>query len=94
MNYVINGKKYLLVKNYRDALNEEELLEKLTDYFEKFDYVLGDYAYGKLRLKGFNNKNNEGYKTINDYANVSEYISKYCAYGCRYFILQKMIEKK
>lgn len=94
MNYVINGKKYLLVKNYRDAFNEEELLEKLTDYFEKFDYVLGDYAYGKLRLKGFNNKNNEDYKSINDYANIDEYISTYCAYGCRYFILQKMIEKK
>jgi uncharacterized protein YutD len=53
---------------------------------------VGDWAYGKLRLKGFNDKSNKNFKPINDIKNVDNYIKKYCAYGCRYFIL-KVIEK-
>ena len=50
---VINEKEYEVVENDNDCLNEEELAEKLTDYFDDFDYIFGDYAYDKLRLKGY-----------------------------------------
>lgn len=61
-------------KNYRDALNIADLEGKITDYFANFDYILGDYAYGKVRLKGFNEKGNTNFKPINDYAKIDEYI--------------------
>ena len=86
----INGKKYEIVENSRDALDLDVLKEKLTDYFEAYDYVVGDWAYGKLRLKGFNEKTNKLYKKINDYENVKTYIEKYCAYGCKYFIIKRI----
>lgn len=86
----INGKKYDIIENSRDALDEDILKEKLTDYFENFDYIVGDWAYGKLRLKGFNDKNNKNYKQINDYDNVKTYITEYCAYGCKYFIIKRI----
>ena len=54
----VNSKKYEVIKDYRDALDIDEVNDKLTDYFESFDYILGDYAYGKLRLKGFNDNSN------------------------------------
>ena len=54
----VNNRKYQVLKNIKDALNVEELQEKLTDYFDDFDYIVGDIAYDKLRLKGFNNKDN------------------------------------
>ena len=63
------------------------------EYFNDFDYIVGDWAYGKLRLKGFNDKKNKNFKPINDYQNVDSYIKDCCAYGCKYFILKK-IEKK
>ena len=49
----INDKEYEVVENYNDAIDVELLQEKITDYFDGFDYIVGDWAYGKLRLKGF-----------------------------------------
>lgn len=52
-NIVLNDCHYEVIENYKNVFNLEELTDKFTDYFETFDYVLGDYSYGKLRLKGF-----------------------------------------
>jgi len=48
---IINNKKYQVMKNYKDALNVEELKEKLTEYFDDFDYIVGDIAYSKLSFE-------------------------------------------
>ena len=62
----------------------------MTDSFEEYDYILGDWAYGKLRLKGFCNKKNKIFKKINNYENIKDYIKNDCAYECKYFVLQKV----
>ncbi len=90
MEITINNQTYEVVRNVKDALNEAELKEKLTDYFDNFDYVLGDYAYGKLRLKGFNEETNKNCKSYNNIANVDTYLKENCAYGCHYFLLKKV----
>lgn len=90
MEVIIDDKKYEVVRNIKDALNVEDLEGKITDYYNNFDFILGDYAYGKVRLKGFNNKENKNFKDVNDIEKVDEYINKYCAYGCKYFILKKI----
>ncbi len=86
----IRGQKYEIVNNYKEALNKEELEEKLTDYFDDFDYIVGDIAYNKLRLKGFNSPSNKNFKEINDVSKVEEYIENCCAYGCKWFMLKKI----
>ena len=90
----VNGNKYKIIKDYRDAFEEESFKDKCTSYFEEYDYIVGDIAYSKLRLKGFNKKDNKNYNKINDYSNVEKYIKENCAYGCRYFILEKITENK
>ena len=92
MKITINNKTYEVIKNEKDAIDEEVLTEAITEYFENFDFIVGDWAYGNLPLKGFNDTSNKNFKPINDIKNVDNYIKKYCAYGCRYFIL-KVIEK-
>jgi len=93
MEYItLNNEQYLVMKNVREALNVLELENRFTDYFSSFDYIVGDWAYGKLRLKGFNSKTNPNFKDINDIDKVEEYLEKFCAFQCRYFILGK--EKK
>jgi uncharacterized protein YutD len=89
----VENNKYKLIKNYRDGFEEEMFLNRYTDYFKDFDYIVGDIAYSKLRLKGFNNKNNKSYNKLNDYKNVEKYIKENCAFDCRYFILEKVNEK-
>lgn len=94
MEINVNGVKYTVIRNVRDALNVNELEEKLTEYFEDFDYILGDYAYGKLRLKGFNNKENKNFKSYNDIDKLDDYIVNNCAYGCRHFVISKVSHLK
>ncbi len=81
---------YELVKDYRDGFNNENFKEKCTDYFDDFDYIFGDYAYDKLRLKGFYESNNKNSKPINDIKFMDKYIKEYCAFDCRYFLLKKV----
>jgi uncharacterized protein YutD len=82
--------EYKLIKNNKDCFNLEEIEEKITDYFKDYDYIVGDYAYSKLRLKGFTKKFNKLNRDINDFENVDKYIKENCAYGCKYFILEKI----
>ena len=86
----INDNKYEIYKNYKDGFDYESTIQKWTDYFDEYDYVLGDWSYGKLRLKGLCDKNNKKYKKINDIKIVDEYIKLHCAYDCKYFILKKI----
>ena len=87
----INEVEYEIIKDEKDAIDKEVLVEKITDYFDDFDYIVGDWAYGKLRLKGFCDKTNKQNNKINSYDLIEEYIKKYCAYECKYFILKKCI---
>lgn len=93
MEKVIRNEKYKVVKDYKDALDNSNLEEIVTDYYDNFDYIVGDWAYGKLRLKGFYNNNHKLVKEYNNIDNVDVYIKENCAYGCRYFILEKVKNK-
>ena len=86
----VNGIEYEVIKNEKDAINIEDLEKSITEYFDDFDYIFGDYAYGKLRLKGFNNKENKNFKPYNDIATLDSYIETYCAYDCRHFVISKV----
>ena len=90
MEVVINEITYKVVKNYREGFVEEEVVNRMTDYFEVYDYVFGDWAYGKLRLKGFYNKNNKKVNKINNIENLEKYIKENCAYDCKHFLLEKV----
>lgn len=94
MYILVDNVKYKVIRNYKDALKIEDLEGKITEYFDGFDYILGDYAYDKLRLKGFNEKTNKNFKPINDFSQIDAYIDKYCAYGCRYFVISRVNDLK
>ena len=84
----INEKEYEVIKDHNDAIDLELLKEKVTEYFDGFDYIVGDWAYGKLRLKGFYESNNKKAKKMNDIADLTNYIETKCAYGCKWFQLK------
>lgn len=92
-NIVLNDIEYELVKNYKNAFTDDEFRNKYTEYFGEFDYILGDYSYDKLRLKGFCVHENKNLKDYNDYEKIEEYIKNQCSYDCRYFILQRKNKK-
>jgi len=86
----ILDKDYELIKEHRDAFNEEDLMNRISDYFAPYDYIVGDYAYNKLRLKGFYDANNKNVKDLNNIKFVDNYLENNCAVDCRHFILKKL----
>ena len=92
MEIKINDKSYIIIKDYGDTISTIDLNELVTEYYDNFDYIVGDWAYGKIRLKGFYKHTNKNVKDYNDFDKVEEYIKNNCAYGCKHFILEKKIE--
>ena len=87
---VINDIEYEIIRNDKDCINKEELEEKITDYFDDYDYIMGDFAYDKVRLKGYFDSLNKKAKKINDIKYLDDYIENYCSYGARIFVLKKL----
>lgn len=82
--------EYDVIKDKEGCFDSEEFTNLVTDYFKPYDYILGDYSYGKLRLKGFYADNSKNANAINKYSYLEEYINNYCAFNCKYFLLQKI----
>lgn len=87
---ILDSIEYELIEDNGDCFLESDIKDKYTDYFYDFDYILGDYAYNKLRLKGFCDKSNPRYNKINDFNTKNSYLETLCAYKCRYFVLKKV----
>ena len=62
----VENNKYELIKNYKDGFDLNEFTSHYTDFFSDYDYIVGDIAYGKLRLKGFYAGDNKKVKRINN----------------------------
>lgn len=86
----LNGQKYELIENEGNCFNLEEVKERVTEYFDNFDYIFGDYAYDKVRLKGFNDPSNKKATKINNLKGLEEYKKNYCSYGAKTFLLKKV----
>lgn len=88
--FEIEDKKYEIIEDYKNAFDKEVFINQYTDYFYDYDYIVGDIAYGKLRLKGFYDSKNKKVKNINNYNNVQKYLKEDCAVECKYFVLKKI----
>lgn len=89
-NIIINNKEYTLQEDPFKAFEESLVKDTITDYFMPFDYIFGDFSYGKIRFKGFYDSSNKNCKEMNDIKNLDNYLKNYCSYGCKWFLLKKM----
>lgn len=86
---IAENNEYEIIKNYKNGYNKDDFLGRYTDYFKDFDYIVGDWAYGKLRLKGFYNKSNKNCKEFNNFENLDKYLKENCAFDCSYFVAKR-----
>lgn len=86
----MNGVSYEIIRNDDNCFDKEDVSSKITDYFDDYDYIFGDYAYEKVRLKGFYDSKNKKVKEINDIKNMDSYIENYCSFGAKVFLLKKI----
>lgn len=84
---MINGRRYEILANVKDALDIDMLREKYDPYLDQYDYLVGDISSEHLRLKGFYDEKDR--VAIDKKANaIVDYLEEYCNPGSAYFILR------
>jgi uncharacterized protein YutD len=89
----IENNEYIIIEDYKDGYDEAEFKSKLTDYFDDYDYIVGDWAYGKLRLKGFYDGSNKKARDLNNIKFLDNYLKNTCAFNCKYFVIKRVYKK-
>lgn len=82
--------EYDLIKDFRNGFQEEALLERYSEILLKYDYILGDWGYGQLRLKGFFDDRNHKATYETKISTLEDYLYEYCNFGCAHFVLKKV----
>lgn len=83
-----------LIENYRECFNEEQFIARYSDILDKYDYIVGDYGYDQLRLKGFYKDSNKKAEMSKRFSNIQDYIFEYCNFGCPYFVLRPLSKQE
>ncbi|MEI5907843.1 YutD family protein [Bacillus spongiae] len=89
----INKTSYEILKEYREGFNEEAFRGRYSDILSKYDYIVGDWGYGQLRLKGFFNDQNPKSSYDSKISTLDDYLYEFCNFGCAYFVLKKTKNK-
>ncbi len=85
----INNSQYEILEERGEGFNEEAFKSRFSEILNRYDYILGDWGYGQLRLKGFFDDQNQKASYDNKISTIKEYLYEYCNFGCSYFILRK-----
>lgn len=88
--FTINGHQYQLVANYRDAFDPDKLGERFSTILSKYDYIVGDWGFEQLRLKGFYASSNNNAPKGQLFDTIQDYLYEYCNFGCAYFVIQNL----
>ncbi|MEE5987485.1 YutD family protein [Ligilactobacillus equi] len=90
----IDGHPYILLKNYRDGFQVEKLKERFSQILTKYDYIVGDWGYDQLRLRGFYASDSKKGFPSQSIDRLEEYLMEYCNFGCAYFVLHNLEVQK
>lgn len=85
----IAGKSYELVLENKSGWNAEAFRNRYSEVLERYDYIVGDWGYEQLRLKGFFKDGSSKATKESVFSFVVDYINEYCNFGCAYFVLEK-----
>jgi uncharacterized protein YutD len=89
----IGSKTYELVTEHKTAWNFEVFRDRFSEVLERYDYIVGDWGYNQLRLRGFFKENNPKATKESSIAYFQDYLNEYCNFGCAYFIIEKVANR-
>ncbi|WP_025689633.1 YutD family protein [Paenibacillus zanthoxyli] len=87
---IIGGKSYELMVNHKEGWNPESFRGRYSEVLDRYDYIVGDWGYNQLRLKGFYRDNHPKVNRDTAICGLVDYINEYCNFGCAYFVLRKL----
>ncbi|AKG03997.1 MULTISPECIES: YutD family protein [Salimicrobium] len=84
------GKQYEILEDHRNAVEEESIEQRASEILGKYDFIVGDWGYGQLRLKGFYDDQNQKATFDTKISTLEDYLYEYCNFGCAYFVLKRI----
>ncbi len=86
---VINDKTYQLTLEHKEGWNPDAFKERYSDVLDRYDYIVGDWGYSQLRLKGFFKENSSKANKDTNIISLQDYLNEYCNFGCAYFVIER-----
>jgi uncharacterized protein YutD len=86
----IQGKKYEIIEDFKNGFQEEVFQERYSDILSKYDFIVGDWGYDQLRLKGFYDDRNPKAAYDTKISTMEDYLYEYCNFGCAYFVVKRI----
>lgn len=86
----VQNQFFELVKEEKEGFNEEAFKERYSEILNKYDFIVGDWGYNQLRLRGFFDDQNQKATYDTKISTLEEYIFEYCNFGCAYFVLKRI----
>ncbi|MFV0559057.1 MAG: YutD family protein [Enterococcus sp.] len=93
-DFLIGAREYKLVANYREGFDSAKLGERFSEVLARYDYVVGDWGYEQLRLKGFFETSNRRALPEQRIDTLEDYLYEFCNFGCAYFVIQRIGGKR
>ncbi|WJH37387.1 DUF1027 domain-containing protein [Paenibacillus sp. CC-CFT747] len=87
--FYVGGNTYELIKENKNGWNLEAFKERYSEVLERYDYIVGDWGYNMLRLRGFFKDNNPKGSKEFSISGLEDYLNEYCNFGCAYFIIER-----
>ncbi|MFD0675082.1 YutD family protein [Cohnella sp. GCM10027633] len=87
------GNAYSVMHENKNGWNPEAFRERFSEVLERFDYIVGDWGYSQLRLRGFYKDGHPRATKESSISSFVDYINEYCNFGCAYFVLVKIDSK-
>ncbi len=85
----IGNKSFELLHENRNGWNLEAFRDRYSEVLDRYDYIIGDWGYNQLRLKGFFRDNTPKAPKDSLYSSMTDYVNEYCNFGCAYFVVEK-----
>lgn len=86
----VNQQYFEIIEDYRTCFDEELFASKYAEILDKYDFIVGDFGYEQLRLKGFYKDSNKKADISKRFSSIQDYLLEYCNFGCPYFVLKHL----
>lgn len=93
-DFLIGEREYKLVANHREGFDAEKLGERYSEVLARYDYVVGDWGYEQLRLKGFFEAGDRKAQPDQRIDTLQDYLYEFCNFGCAYFVIKRIGGKR
>ncbi|EOT45495.1 MULTISPECIES: YutD family protein [Enterococcus] len=91
---LLSGRLYRVVADYRQAFDLEKVANRYSEVLSRYDFIVGDWGYDQLRLKGFFDVTNKRALPDQRIDTLEDYLYEYCNFGCAYFVIERVGHRK